>query len=38
MRTPRSASWRAISFPKPEEAPVTIAVLPVRSRLAMGRL
>jgi len=37
-RTPCSASCRAISRPKPDEAPVTIAVLPVRSRLAMPRL
>src|SRR5690348_1932213 len=30
-RTPASASIRAVERPKPDEAPVTIAVLPVRS-------
>src|SRR5437588_10655275 len=30
-RTPASASIRAVDRPKPDEAPVTIAVLPVRS-------
>jgi hypothetical protein len=37
-RTPSSASRRAVARPKPDEAPVTIAVLPVRSRLSMPRL
>src|SRR5579864_1744938 len=29
-RTPASASMRAVARPKPDEAPVTIAVLPLR--------
>ncbi len=35
-RTPAAARARAVARPIPDEAPVTIAVLPERSSVAMG--